>query len=140
MPFRRVPMALGQEQVPAPEGVYLLTVRRVTSKKSRAGSDMDVVLFAFTEHPEYSPIQYYIVYPKDDTPEDQVRLRAREIRRLCFWFGVDWTEDGFNTDDLLGAEARVPVVVETFEPENGPPRDQNRIILERVPDEEDDAH
>lgn len=137
MAFRKVNMELAAEQTVAPEGEYRMAVGKVTAKRSKKGADMDVLLLRFVDHPEYAPFSHFVVYPKPDDEEEKVRLMSRNMRRLCHLFEVPMTEEGFDSEDFSGAEAVCGIVVEKYEPEDGSePREQNKLRLPRVPDEE----
>lgn len=132
MTFRRVPMAKGDEQTVAPEGEYRLVIRKVTAKKTKkTNDDMDVLMIGFPDNPEFSPFSHFIVY-QQGLDEEQQCMKAREMRRLCHVFDVPWTEEGVESDDFLGAEGTCMVGVETYEPEGGAPRTNNRLQLPRI--------
>ncbi len=139
MAFRRVPMSKGAEQTVAPEGSdYHLVVAKVESKKTKKGDDMDVLTIRIVgEDGKFSPFKHYVTYPKDGDSDDFVAMKTREIRRLCHLFGVEYDDDGFDPDNFAGAETTEGrLAVEVYEPEDGAPRENNKLVLPRVVEEE----
>ena len=132
MAFCKVPMSLGEEQTVAPEGEYPLAVRKAELKQTKKGDPMVVLNIGFVGEPTFAPFSHFVTFPKEGDSPDFVAMKAREIRRLCHVFGVDYTDEGFNSDDFAGAEGTCRVGVETYEPEGKEPRDNNRLILPRV--------
>ena len=128
--FRRVPMARGEEQRVAPAGEYSLVIRKVESKKTKKGADMDVLLVAFADEPNFMPFSHFLVVPSEDSP--YIDMQVRDIRRLCHVFDVPYTEEGYDPDDFVGAEGTCNVEVEVYEAEGKEPRENNRLVLPRV--------
>lgn len=130
MAFRRVPMARGEEQRVAPAGEYKLVIRKVDAKKTKKGADMDVFLVAFADEPNYMPFSHFVTFPSED--DQYLEMRVRDIRRLCHVFDVPYTDEGYDSDDFLGAEGTCNVEVEVYEAEGKEPRESNRLVLPRV--------
>lgn len=136
--FRKVPFGKGAEQTVAPEGCdYHLVVSKVESKETKKGDPMDVLTIRIVgEDGKYSPLRHYITYPKDGDSEDFVAMKAREIRRLCHLFGVDYSDDGFDPEDLAGAETTEGrLAVESYERDDGSVIENNKLVLPRVVEE-----
>lgn len=140
MAFRRLPIGTkGLEQTVAPEGDdYHVVISKVEDKKSKKGADMDVLTIKILDcDGQYGSFRHYHVYPKAGDSEEQVAMAARNTRRLCTLFGVPYSDDGFDSDDLLNAEATgVRLSVEEFERDDGTVQEQNRLVLPRVDDGE----
>lgn len=133
--FRKVAMGRGVEQTVAPEGDgYHLVVSKVEAKETKKGDPMDVLTIRIVgADGQYSPFRHYITYPKADDSDDFVAMKAREIRRLCHLFGVDYSDDGFDPEDLAGTETTEGrLAVESFEKDDGTVIENNRLVLPRV--------
>lgn len=113
MPFIEMPIGDVGEQYAAPSGTYDLRIVKVTeeaSKKKREeeGEGCDPNMLVVTtaivsdEHPDAAPFRSWFMYPDGG---DYDEMRMRELKRLLYWFGVDFQENGFNTEDLENAEA-----------------------------------
>ena len=144
MAFCKVPMALGEEQTLAPEGEYTLVVRKTELKQTKKGDPMVVLSIGFVGETTYAPFSHFVTFPKAGDSPDFTAMKVREIRRLCHVFGVDYTEEGFNSDDFGGAEGTCSVTVEVERekkdsdgnviPFDRAPRENNRLVLPRVVD------
>lgn len=137
MAFRRVPMAQGKEQTVAPEGEYRVVVAKVEDKPTKRGDPMDVLTLRIVgEDGAYSPFRHYVTYPKEGDEPDRVAMKVREVRRLCHLFGVPYTEEGFDPEDLAGAETTARLTVDTYERDDGTTTENNKLVLPRVADDE----
>lgn len=122
-----------QEAVPAPEGRYLLRVVNVQSKESRAGSPMVQVMHEIDGHPECAPVFQHLVLPKEDDEEKSINFKLLQIKRYLNMAQIPFGADGFNQEDLMGAEIEANL---TFDSGDGERPPSNQIQLDRLPRED----
>lgn len=134
MAFKRIPMGKGKEQTVAPEGTYSLVVRKFEEKTTKKGDPMFVATIGFDGQPEFATFREYITLPGKETSEDQAAMRIRNLARFLTVFGVEFDDDGFDTDAVQGAVGECPVAVEVIEGQNGD-FETNRLRLPRVAEE-----
>lgn len=122
-----------QEAVPAPEGRYLLRVVNVQSKESRnTGAPMIQVMHEIDGHPQYAPVFQYLVLPKEDDEEKSINFKLLQIKRYLNMAGIPFGADGFNQEDLMGAELEANL---TFDAGDGERPPSNQIQMDRLPRE-----
>lgn len=110
------------EDKPVPEAEYDLIVKNVQEmRKSEAGRQM-IPVGIQVEHPDYPEaalVWHNIVFPNDDDYADDDQRKAtlmlRNIKRFLYIFGVDWTEDGFDSEDLEGAKGRASLGLDEYQ-------------------------
>lgn len=134
--FKRVPMGKGVEPVVAPEGDdYTVVVQSIYPGDE--GKPDQLRLRIIGGDAPYETFQHAIWYPRPDDNPDQVASTVLAIRRLCHMFGVEYTHEGFDTDDFAGAEARgVKLRVRTYEKKDGTMAETNTLVLARIPEGE----
>ena len=81
------------------------------------------IITDFPDEPSGSDIWHYINMPVKDTPEDQVRMRLLELKRILTAFDCDDGPKGFEPTGLIGQECELYVSVE--QDQNG--TDRNRL-------------
>lgn len=121
------------EPQPIAEGRNLLRVVNVQSKTSRnSGAPMIQVMHEVDGEPDAAPIFHHLVLPKDDDEPDKVQFKLLNIKRYLHMAGIPFSEDGFNQEDLMGAEFEADV---TFESGDGERPPSNQIQVPRLPAE-----
>lgn len=97
-----------------PEGEYELRIVKKEDTESKKGKPMTKVYIRIEDAPVRNAgvIVHYLLPPDADTPPEQREMRLLEIKRFVTLFGVAYDERGFDTDDLVGATARGPLVLE----------------------------
>lgn len=133
MAFIRVPMIKGKEQKIAPEGQYALVVRSFKAGMSKAGNRQYIADIAFEEFPEYQNIRDFFSIPKDGAPNPDSAVR--KLRRFLSSFGIEFDDDGFDDETVVGAAAALEVSVDSYEGSDGLPVPTNRIRYPRVSDD-----
>lgn len=106
MPFIKVALKDAQESEVVPEGEYDLRIAKAEDKDSKKGNPMTQVMIVIDGHPNAQPVNHFLLYPTKNDDENITNLRLRDTRRFLELFGIEWTPDGFDTDDLVGATAR----------------------------------
>ena len=128
MPRINVELKDAQELEVAPEGEYDLRIVKAEDGESKSGNDMTTVTIAFEGHPEWQAVRHWITYPNADTPPDQRAMRLIDITRFLTCFGVNFDDDGFDSDDLVGQTGRCLVIQEEADDGNT----YNRLRLPRL--------
>jgi hypothetical protein len=131
MPLIKAPLADDFESQPVPEGAYDLRIEKAEDKESKAGNPMTEIMIVIedTEHPNASPIFYYLNYPPKD--HEYYNLMWQQNKRFLAIFGVPFDGDGFNTDDLAGATGNcmLDLIMSTYEDVE---EERNELRLPRV--------
>ena len=117
-----------EEQKALPAGNYLVRISDAELKNSKAGNPMLKVIAEFPDEPAGSSVFHFINMPVDDTPEDQVRMRLLELKRMLTAFGCEYGPKGFDPAGLIGEECELYVSVE--QDQNG--IDRNRLNLPKI--------
>jgi len=119
MPFIKIALDDAAEQEPVPEGEYELQIIKADDGESKKGNQMTTVMLKVMDPPASCPnpaiIRHWITYPDMDTPADQRNLRLIDIKRFLTVFNIQMTEDGFDSDDLVGSTGRCFVYQEQSE-------------------------
>lgn len=130
MSFVEVPLGAAQEAEAVPEAEYDLRVAKFEQTTSKAGNNMykAIVLVESEDHPNPSPIVEYLTLP-NGADDEHANMKLLNIKRFLAIFGVPMEESGFNDEDVVGSTGRCHVVNETYEPEDGEPREQNKLRM-----------
>ena len=112
-----------EEQKALPAGQYLVRVTDAVMMNSKKGNPMLRIITEFPDEPSGSDVWHYINMPVTDTPEDQVRMRLLELKRILIAFNCDYGPKGFDAAGLIGQECELYVSVE--QDQNG--TDRNRL-------------
>lgn len=133
MAFISVKLGDAKESRPVPDGRYDLRIVKAEEKTSKA-KGYKMVLCTITvedsRYPNASPIFHNIIFPKDDTPQRTAELFKLNTARFLTAFGVPFTDEGFDDEDLSGATATgITVQLEQNEETNEP---NNRLVLPRL--------
>ena len=140
MPFINATLGDAQEAAAVPEGNYHLRIMKkedtkTAGKNGKAVRDMTKVFIRIEDpnYPNASMITHYLVYPlAGDDPETK-NLMNLNVRRFLAVFEVPWEANGFNTDDLMGAEGDCLLTQEMVEPSDGGAEyPVNRLALPRL--------
>ena len=115
MPFISAPVAEATEDELVPEGEYDLTIEDVSEQDSKkSGKALLMCLIRIDNPPERiknpAPIFHYVSLPHPDDEPKTVQFKLRMIRRLLNCFGVAFEDNGFDSDDLVGAKGTCLVV------------------------------
>lgn len=146
MPFISVKLDAKESKV-APEGRYPLRVNKVEEKKTGAAAKFPgekyfgIMILNESTEGNYMPVFWNLMLP-DATKHDEqtVRLRKLEIQRFLAQFNVPGDANGFDTDDLIGANAEGTLVVNDSEDDKGKAREpRNELKLDRLDTDEDAA-
>jgi Protein of unknown function (DUF669) len=132
MAFVRIDLTGTKESEVVPEGEYELRVVKVDDTESKKGNPMTVVTLRIEDSDCRNPslVTHYITYPSEDLPDNLQYLRSLEIKRLLTLFGVEYSSEGFDSEDLLGQTARGMLIQE--EGDDGVVR--NKLRLPRLRD------
>ena len=97
-----------QEGQIVPEGEYDLRIVKVQDKESKKGNPITICTIKIEDASTSNvlPVTYVINHVTEGTPEDQVQMRLLETKRFLTLFGVEFSNDGYDTDDLQGQTAR----------------------------------
>src|SRR5882724_623822 len=117
MPFIKVPMSEAKEQDVVPEGEYDLRIVEVDAEKeSKSGKPMIGVIIAIesSDHPNASPIFEYLNLPHEDDSAKASAFKLLQIARFCHAFEIPFEDNGFDTDDIMGATGNMLVVQDTY--------------------------
>lgn len=137
--------AKAKETPLAPEGQYDLKVHSLSEDKVPEQKDNLVIDIRF-EAEDYLPIRHWIALPipgkdkrndeeKGHKPGTTAHTKMLMAKRFCYLFKIPYTDTGFNTDDFLGARARVGVTQSSFTRQDGSEATNNKLILPRLPEE-----
>ena len=137
--------AKAKETPLAPEGQYDIKVHALSEEKI-PGQKNNLVIDMRFETEDYLSIRHWIALPnpgkdarndqeKGHDPGTTAKTKMLMAKRFCYLFGIPYTDTGFNTDDFLGATARVGVTQSSFTRQDGSEATNNKIILPRLPDE-----
>lgn len=109
MPF--IEMALGdaKEKKLLDEGNYELTVSSINK-----GGDHSTVFVLEAEDPEYRSISHFLNHVRPDDDEDKANYKLVMTVRFLDKFNVPYEENGFRTEDFLGARGRFDVKVDEW--------------------------
>jgi len=72
---------------------------------------------------------------KGHDPGTTAHTKMLMAKRFCYLFGIPYTDTGFNTDDFLGASARVGVTQSSYTRPDGSEATNNKLIIPKLPDE-----
>lgn len=133
MAFINVKLGDAQENKPVPEGEkYDLRIVKVEEKKSKKGNDMTVATIKVEDprFPNAELINFYLLSPNDKTEPATAASFLRNNARFLQLFSVPYTDDGYDTDDLLGATANAVLAQEEDNETQGLMR--NKVVLPRM--------
>jgi len=111
MGFVSIALKEAREPETAEEGEYDLLINSAEPWHTDNGDSIHCVIL-FEGRPEYQPIHHYIGIPSASDPDEKAQNKLRFARRFVEKFGIEFTEDGFDTEDLIGARALCGVSVE----------------------------
>ena len=147
MPFIEMgeEFANAKETPLAPEGQYDIKIHALSEDKV-PGKKNNLVIDTRFENEDYLPIRHWVALPipekdarndqeKGHDPGTTAKTKMLMAKRFCYLFHIPYTDLGFNTDDFLGASARVGVTQGSYEAQDGTTRTTNRLILPRLPEE-----
>ena len=108
MSFIKIALDDVKEGEYVPEGVYDLRIIKANDTESKKGNPMTVVTIRIEDAPipNALPVQHYITYPDENTPAEQRQMRLLDIKRFLTLFDVPFDANGFESEDLLGQQAK----------------------------------
>jgi hypothetical protein len=132
MAFIKLNLEGVKESEAVPEGEYDLRIVKAEDRESKKGNDMTVVTMRIedADQPNPAPVLYFLVHSMDGLSDEAKHFRLLEHKRFLELFGVDYSDGGFDSDDLVGQTARCFLIQENDE--NDIPR--NRLRLPRLRD------
>lgn len=103
-----------------PAGIYEARVTEVSVEETSPRSKypghpmlkMKYTVAPGSEHEGHSVMDWQVL-PHEEMDSEQFRINRSKVKALCLAAGVDIEEDGFDTDDMLDAEVKILVDVET---------------------------
>lgn len=99
-----------KDSPPAPEGEYDLKVLKVDSRRNKDDTrDMIVVTLQIESDEDYALLSEYLSIPHDEDDAKSSKLMSLRIKKFLTAFGIEFSDDGFDPEDLEGAEARLPL-------------------------------
>ena len=147
MPFIEMgeEFAKAKETPLAPEGQYDLKLHALAEDKV-PGQKNNLVIDIRFESEDYLPMRHWIALPipekdarndveKGHDPGTTAHTKMLMAKRFCYLFGIPYTDTGFNTDDFLGASARVGVTQSSYTRPDGSEATNNKLIIPKLPDE-----
>lgn len=136
MPFINVKLD-AREAILAPEGRFPLRIQSATEKKTGASSKipgepmLEIMLINESPDNNYAPVFHTLMVPTGKTPEKNVDMYKLNIQRFLHQFNIPGDENGFDTDDFVGATAECQLTQE----EGNDDIVRNKLRLDRLPDE-----
>lgn len=107
MSFIEVPIADGVEKSAVPEGAYQVVIAKVDPYRSDAGNDSIRCILEIEGQPEAAAVFHYLSLPNDTDESDKRNTKLVMMKQFLEIMGVPFEGNGFNTEDLLGASAKV---------------------------------
>lgn len=114
------------------EGAYDLIIESADEKESKKGKPMIECVIQFSDHPNASPIWYYLSLPHEDDEPKARNFKMLNLKRFLTMFGIPFDSSGFDTNDFFGASARNAHVKVSEPDENGNTR--NELNLPKLQD------
>lgn len=112
------------EEEAVPEGEYELEIINVGEPKIKEDTRNTVITCSIRvcdpDFPNARLVSHSMVLPSEQTWEqnqDTARMMMRNNKRFLRCFGVEWTADGFETEDLQGATGKCHLVQEEYQGE-----------------------
>ena len=143
MPFIEQAVADATEGYFVDEDEYDLRIVSVEEKDSKKGKPMLECVIEIVDHPDAEPIFHYVNLVHPDDSEKARKFKLRMTRRFLEVFGVPYQDDGFDSDDLQGAEGRCVVFQQERVDENGeafnPPEFSHALRLPKFGGGEEEA-
>ena len=130
MAFIKIPLDEAKESEAVPEGEYALRIIKVEDGESKKGNAMTTVTIRIEDpkYPEATPVRHWLTYPDSTTPPEQRSMQLLNTKRFLSVFKINIGNDGFDSEDLNGAEGKCLLVQE--QADDG--RVYNRLRLPRL--------
>ena len=139
MTFIKAPLADGGEEVLPPESMYDLRIASKKVGRNKADTRDQIHLYIVIEgHEEedYMGINHWLPFPNEEDMQDTNRkkMMLRSINRFLTVFNVNYGADGFDEEDLEGAQGNCMVYLEKRTDADGNEMDeeQPRLRLPRM--------
>lgn len=130
-----------KERSAVPEARYPLVVLDFSDKESGKGSAMLTIVHEIEGEPDAAPVKHWITLPTKGDDADTIRMKQLGMKRYLTMAGIPFEENGFDTDDLIGASFDADLSCDLIEEDkDGNPIDRpyevNRIAVPFLQDEE----
>lgn len=113
-----------------PEGEATLVVDDVHSYiKDDTKNQVIRVRHQIQDDGDWAPVYHYLSFPGEGDDEEKAKTKILMIRRYLEMAGISYEANGFNEEDLYGANFTAALQVEHDEERN---RDNNRINVPRL--------
>ena len=119
-----------QEQKPVPAGIYHLRAVSVDGYEKNGKQSLKI-MHEIEGHPEAGQVSHFLNLPVEG--DEKLDIKMLFIKRYLAAFHVPMEDNGFNPDDILGAEADVSLSL--TEPREGSSAVYNQIDLPKLADE-----
>lgn len=117
-----------KEKSNVPAGPYTLQIEDIGDKPSKAGSNMLTIRHNIQGHPDAKKVINYITLPTEGDDEEAVRNKSVGLKRYLTLVSIEFTDEGFDIEELYGATFEANLEVEMVEPDGGQPYEQNRLV------------
>jgi hypothetical protein len=133
MPVIQTDLSEVKEPRPVPRATYALTISEanIIEDKHRVA-----VSIGIDDHLDAPNINHTLWLDKDTDEDWQRTSNALNTKRFLVAFGIPHDDTEYNTDDFAGAKAEMEVSLTDPDSQG---RVWNRLILPRLPDEEEKA-
>jgi hypothetical protein len=130
-----VGMKLGEvtEPKPVPDGRYKLRIldAEVKDPKEPGKGQTIHVNIGFVDHPTAPNIRHFLSLPKAGEEPGKSQFKALMLKRFLTQFGIQHGDEGFNVEDLHGAEADA-MVSSTSPDDNESGAIYNRLQVDKL--------
>ena len=140
MPFIAMPLKDAKEDELVPEGEYELQIDDVDAQQEdKNGLPMTMCVIKILNPPpgvQPSPIFHYMTTVGPDDDANKARFKTLMTRRFLQVFGVPFTDEGFDTDDLMGAKGQCLVQHNEIKRDGRPSGEySHQLRLPKLPNE-----
>ncbi|PCJ26734.1 MAG: hypothetical protein COA94_04875 [Rickettsiales bacterium] len=91
-----------KERSAVPAGAFDLVISDVSDKPANSGSAMLTITHAIDGDDDAMPVKHWITLPTKGDDADTVRQKSLGLKRYLEVAGIDYGEEGFDTDVLYG--------------------------------------
>lgn len=113
MPFINSKAASAVEPQTQPEGVYDLVVKKADIHRGKeSGKDSIRTIIGIEGVPNAADFFHYVPLVHEEDDEEKANNKLLMQKRFLAVFNIPFNDDGFNTDDFIGAAGRGYLKVE----------------------------
>lgn len=120
------------ESRPVPVGRYDLVILSIESANSKAGKPQLIAQIGIEGHESAPNIRHYMSLPAAGDEPKSSQYKSLLLKRFAAAFKVPFSDNGFDTDDWIGARASLAVGLD--QPE-GSSESYNRLELPKLSEE-----